>query len=86
MSDGEVLSHMRDLEFHLGSLRVQDPEFVTELSQLDWIPLPSGERKCALDVFDPDNAVFHQFFPQQLLPDSLYKLAPFLVFLCSLGP
>ena len=68
MADAEIFSHMRDLEFHLGSLRVQDPSFVTELSQLAWIPSAGGERRCVEDIYDPDNPVFHQFFPERLLP------------------
>ena len=78
MSDEEVLAHMHDVEMHIGTLRLAEPMFANECASLQWIPDGRGGRMSTEQTYDPKNPVFHEFFPDRLLPKGLLRRADFL--------
>ena len=72
---------MADVRLSLAQLCAEDPDFMTKLKDLPWVQLKTTDRRLyrCNELFDRNELVFRDFFPDRIPPRSMSEWVPFMI-------
>eukprot|EP00729_Bicosta_minor_P006829 gene6829-31479_t len=72
---------MADVRLSLAQLCAEDREFLTKLKELPWVQAQSTDSKLyrCNELFDRNELVFRDFFPDRIPPRSMSEWVPFML-------